>query len=105
MLLKPKKINIKTGGRHIAVLHEDTAHKLDLHLGDRVELKSDRTTIVASVDIQSDFSKNSIGLFKEAYDALNIEKKDMVQIRAIEKPESIMYVRDKLDAKKLNAEQ
>ncbi len=106
MFLKPKKINIKTGGRYIALLHEDTAHKLDLYPGDRLELKSDRTVISAILDIQTNnFPKNQIGLFKDAYVALNLEPGDMVLVRAFEKPKSILSIRDKLDGKKLTSEQ
>lgn len=107
MLLKPRKINIKTGVYRIAVLHEDTAHKLDLHLGDRVKLVSDRSTIIAVLDITTDesFPKTGIGLFKNAYDDLNIEAGDLVQIQAVKKPNSVFFVREKLDGKKLTAEQ
>lgn len=106
MLLKPRKINIKTGGRHIAILHEDTAHKLDLHPGDRVKLTSDRTSIVAMLDIPvNHFPKSHIGLFKDAYDALNIEPNDTVSIKVMEKPKSIMFIKEKLDGKKLSAEE
>lgn len=107
MLLKPRKINIKTGPHFIAVLHEDTAQKLDLHVGDRVKLTSDRSAIVAVLDITSEtgIAKKVIGLFKSAYDALNLEPNDVVSITAVEKPKSILSIREKLDGKKLTAEQ
>lgn len=102
MLLKPYKINIKTGGRHIAVLHEETAHKLDLHVGDRLRLKSDRTEIIAALDITSNhFPKKRIGLFKETFDHLNLEPDDMISLIAAEKPKSLLYIREKLDGKRL----
>lgn len=105
MLLKPYKINIKTGGRFIAVLHEETAHKLDLHVGDRIDLRSDRTEIIAMLDITSNhFPKHKIGLFAEAFKALNLEPDDMIAIRASNKPKSLKYIREKLDGKKLSAE-
>lgn len=105
MQLKPKKINIKTGGIPVAVLHEDTAHKLDLHSGDRVNLKSDRSSLICILDLTSSFAKNQIGLFAETYDKLNIEKGDVVEITAAEKPNSLLHIRAKLDGKRLTENQ
>lgn len=106
MQLKPYKIKIKTGGINIAVLHEDTAHQMDLHVGDRLRLKSDRSTITCLLDITKDhFPSRKIGLFAEAYDALNIEADDMVEIKAADKPRSLLYIREKLDGKRLSAGQ
>ncbi|MFA6521220.1 MAG: thymidine phosphorylase [Candidatus Gracilibacteria bacterium] len=106
MELKPYKINIKTGGIMIAVLHENTAHKMDLHVGDRISLKSDRSRVVCMLDITRDhFPSHKIGLFAEAYEMLNIEKGDTVEIKAADKPKSLLHIREKLDGKKLTAEQ
>ncbi len=104
MQLKPYKIKIKTGGALVAVLHDDTAHQMDLHVGDRLRLKSDRTVITALLDVTRDhFPKNKIGLFAEAYEALNIESDDTVEITAADKPTSLLLIRKKLDGLSLNA--
>ena len=106
MFLKPYKIRIKTGGIPVAVLHKDTAHMMDLHVGDRVRLKSDRSTVVCLLDITNGhFPKKKIGLFVEAYEALNIEKNDVVDITAADKPKSLLSIRAKLDGEKLTSEQ
>lgn len=105
MKLKPYKLNIQTGV-NVALLHENTAHQMDLHVGDRVKLKSDRSSVVCSLDITRDqFPKNKIGLFAETYNALNIEKDDVVEITAAEKPASLLHIRAKLDGKKLSSSQ
>ncbi len=104
MELKPYKIKIKTGGPLVAVLHDDTAHQMDLHVGDRLRLKSDRTAITALLDVTRDnFPKRKIGLFAEAYEALNIEPDDMVEITVADKPKSLLFIRKKLDGLHLNA--
>lgn len=106
MQLKPYKIKIKTGGINVAVLNEDTAHQMDLHVGDRLHLKSDRSKITCLLDITNDhFPSRKIGLFAEAYDALNIEVGDTVEIKAADKPRSLLYIREKLDGKHLNSAQ
>lgn len=99
MQLKPYKIKIKTGA-NVALLHEATAHKLDLHVGDRVKLTSDRSKAMCVLDItKADFPKHKIGLFAETYDKLNIEPDDFVEVAAAEKPKSVLYIRSKLDGK------
>ncbi len=103
MLLNPYKIKIKTGGIMVAVMHEDTAHKFDLHVGDRVRLRSDRTELICMLDItKNGFPKSRIGLFAEAYEALNIEKGDKVEVFPADKPASLLSIRAKLDGKHLS---
>ena len=105
MQLKPYKIKIKTGGVLVALLHEEIARKLDLHVGDRVKLTSDRSEVICCVDITKDnFPKHKIGLFAETYDKMNIEKDDMVEIISADKPRSILHIRAKLDGAKLSPE-
>lgn len=105
MKLKPYKLNIQTGV-NVALLHENTAHQMDLHVGDRVKLTSDRSSVVCSLDITRDnFPKKKIGLFTETYNALNIEKDDVVEITAAEKPLSLLHIRAKLDGKTLSPKQ
>lgn len=106
MQLKPYKIKIKTGGIPVAVLHEDSAHKMDLHVGDRVRLKSDRSEVTCFLDITKDgFPKHKIGLFAETYEKLNIESDDLVEITAADKPRSLLHIREKLDGKRLSPAQ
>lgn len=103
MILKPYKIKIKTGGTMVAVLLEDTAHKMDLHVGDRIKLTSDRSSVICVLDItKNSLPKGSIGLFAEAYNELNIEKGDTVTITTADKPASLLSIRAKLDGKALN---
>lgn len=106
MEIKPYKIKIKTGGVNIAVVHDDTAHLMDLHVGDRVLLKSDRSSAICLLDItKNGFPKHKIGLFSEAYDNLNIEPDDTVELSAADKPSSILHIRAKLDGKRLSPTQ
>lgn len=103
MQLKPYKINIETGRYPVALLHEATAHRLDLHIGDRLHLKSDRSTVTCFLDITKDhFPKRKIGLFTETYNTLNIEPGDLVDVTPADKPKSLLLIRKKLDGHSLN---
>lgn len=106
MQLKPYKVNIKTGDALVAVLHDSTAHRMDLHVGDRILLKSGRSSIVCVLDVtKGSFPKQKIGLFAETYDKLNIGKGDIVDISAADKPNSLLHIRAKLDGERLDAKQ
>lgn len=106
MLLNPYHIRIKTGGIMVAVLHEDTAQKFDLHVGDRIRLKSDRTELVCMLDItKNGFPKSRVGLFSEAYEALNIDAGDVVEVSPADKPASLLSIRSKLDGQRLSSQE
>lgn len=106
MQLKPYKINIKTGRYYpVAVISEGAAHAMNLFLGDRVHLKSDRSVVTCFLDIAKDnFSNRKIGLFTETYNRLNIEPGDVVEIIPADKPRSLLFIREKLDGKHLSFE-
>jgi putative thymidine phosphorylase len=106
----PKRIPIKTGHRYIVVLNKKTAHKFDLHPGDRLLVRkkgSPKEPLRCLVEISDngEFTSTQIGLFTETYKELNIKRGDRVRIEVMEKPASLTYIHKKLDGHKLNAEE
>jgi len=100
-----KDMDIATGGIMIAILNHKDAGDLDLHLGDRVELKSGKYHTTAILDIsESDKAvpPGQIGLFEEVLAKLCIKKCGSISIRFTGKPESVEHIRAKLFGKKLN---
>lgn len=103
MHLLPKLIKIKTGHKYIAVLDQETAHKLDLHPGDRVKLKNNSHELTALLDIsEKTFPKREIGLFAETYEKLNCVSGKKVDVTVAEKPPATALIRKKLDGQKLS---
>ena len=106
--LIPTRIPIKVGDKYISVLNEHTAHKLDLHAGDRVLIKNGRKgEIRALLDVtdNNEIRDTEIGLYVESWVKLKAERGDKLTIKVAEKPISIMYIKDKLDKKTLTKEQ
>lgn len=102
--LIPTKIPIKVGNKFIAVLNEHTAHKLDLHAGDRVLIKNGRKgEIRALLDItdNNEIRDTEIGLYVETWARLKAERGDKLAITIAEKPISVTYIKDKLNGKTL----
>src|SRR3989344_262903 len=105
MNLSVKDVDLATGGVFIAILNEQDANKLDLHLSDRIKISKGRNSTVAVVDFaQSDRAvpPGKIGLFEEVLAKLNVKNDDSVTIDLEEKPKSLSYIKKKLDGKELN---
>ncbi|MBI2464247.1 thymidine phosphorylase family protein [Candidatus Peregrinibacteria bacterium] len=102
MRLKPKRINIKTGNKYIAVLSENTALKLDLHAGDRIKITNTcgdtSYDITAILDVSEGFfPDDSIGLFWETYQKIYCHQNQKVHVTLAEKPLTNIFIRKKLD--------
>lgn len=104
MYLIPKKINIRTGNKYIAVLHDDTAHTFDLHVGDRIIVSNRKIQIRAILDVTSSIKKNTVELFAETWDQLKIKSGDKIKISICEKPISVTYIKEKLFGTPLSTE-
>jgi len=108
MKLKVKDVDIATGGVRIIILNSIDAQKLDLHHMDRVMIRKNNRKIVAVVDIAESekvVSKGRIGLMEEVLDDLNAKEGDLVDIKLAKKPESVYYIKEKLDGKRLEYKQ
>jgi len=108
MKLNATKIPIRVGNKFIAVLNEKRAQFLDLHEGDRVTLKTKgKKPLTAIVDItkNSELSENSIGLYEDTWEKLGVKYGDDIIVSIAEKPISTIYIKDKLNGKKLDAKE
>src|SRR3989338_6924540 len=108
MKLKVKDMDIATGDIRVAILNKEDALLLDLHHMDGIIIKKNSNKTIAILDIaESDnaVKKGKIGLFEETLIDLNAKESDTVKIEAAEKPESIAYIKKKLEGKHLNSKE
>lgn len=104
--LKPKPINIQVGNKYIVLLNEETAHRMDLHVADRVFLKNGKFNVIAILDISPQMKNGEIGLYVETWKKLQIVNGDKrVSCEIARKPESVVFIKEKLEGKKLLPEQ
>ncbi len=100
---KAKLMDISTGSR-IIVLNEDEAKEHDIYSGYRAEIKYKTKTLVTIVDVSNKLVKDGeVGLFKEIFDELKIKVGEKIEIIHMNRPDSIKYIKDKLDGKELAA--
>ncbi len=104
MKLRAKDIGLTTGGPYIAVLNEEDARQLDLSPLDRIKIKAKNSMIVVVniAEHSKEVKKGELGLFEEVLGKLKLNKNKIVEISLAKKPDSISYIKDKLDGKELN---
>ncbi len=94
---KAKIIDIFTG-KNIIVLNEDEAKEHDIYAGYRTRLKLRGKEIVAIVDVSDEIVKpGEIGLFKDIAKEFRVKGGQMIDIVHMNRPESIGYIKKKLD--------
>ncbi len=100
MLLKVKALRL-LAGRPIAILHEETAHYLNLHVGERIKIKRYRKKkeIIAPTNLtggKTILNKCEIALSQEIIKDLNLRSNEIVEINPTFKPISVSYILKKL---------
>lgn len=106
MKLKVKDMDIATGGILIALINQHDARLLDLHAMDRVSVRKGKRKTVAVVDIAESgkaAKKGTVGLFEEVLDIIKAKHGDIVEVHIEKKPESVRWIKEKLNGKELNA--
>ncbi len=94
---KVKPIDIYTG-KNIVVLNKNDAQDHDIYWGYRTELCSGNKCFIAIVDVSDDIVKpGEIGVFKDVADSNKLKRGDDVEIIHMNQPESIKFIKKKLD--------
>lgn len=104
MKFRVKDMDIATGDVQVCILNENDAALLDVHHGDRLLLRNGFRSTVAVVDIGESskaVSRGVIGLFEEVLDALGAKGGASIGVFIAKKPDSIKYIKSKLDGKEL----
>jgi len=102
MQLKVKILRF-IAGRPISILDEETAVKLNVHIGERISIFKDHHKIISVIDISKSgfLNPGEIALSNEIISTLNISEGDIVDIGLAEKPESVILIKKKIDGGKL----
>ncbi len=92
-----KCFDLIAGGK-IVVLNEDEAHENDLYASHRVILQAGTKQIVATLDLSNDLVKRGeIGLFSEVCAELGLEGDGRIEIKHMQRPSSIEFIKKKMD--------
>jgi AMP phosphorylase len=105
MKLIVKDMDISSDGPLIAVLNNKDAAKMDLHSRDRIKIIKNgkiETTLLNISETEKAIKHGHIGLYEEVLDSLKIKQGDIIKIVPARKPESLDYIKKKLDGYKLD---
>ncbi len=105
MKLKLKELSLGAG-RPVAFVNEYDAHKLNIHVGDRIEISRNGRRIIAVVDIVRKFiTKGEILLSEEITSFMGLNNGDIVDVSLAIEPRSSMLIAKKLNGKTLSKEE
>ncbi len=102
--LRPKALPIRAG-KPIAIIHENIARQLGIFPLDRIEIKNPeiKKRIIAIVDVtDSMVSTGEIGLFEDTINELKVKDSRALEVRAVERPRSVEYIKKKILGKALS---
>jgi AMP phosphorylase len=103
MKLKARLLDVRAGGRRIAILDDETASFLGVHSSDRVKIAYGNQSIIAIANVATDFPLNYVGLYEEVSEKLGLKDEEAVEVQAAEAPESLRYVQAKIRGERLRS--
>jgi len=107
MIFKVQDVDISTGGPLIAIMNHKDALEGDFHYEDRIRVTHKKKSTIAILDIsESDKQVPSgrIGLMEEVLRILEVRHGSIVKVESEKTPQSVHYIREKLDGKELGKE-
>ena len=104
-MLIVKTFDVDFGGEEI-VLNNVDAKELGLRTQDRIKITGRKGSTIAIINTTNTFVRpGQIGIFKRIMNELGLKDGNKVSISPVEKPESVEYIRKKLDGTKLTKEE
>jgi AMP phosphorylase len=97
-----KPINIYTG-KNVIVLNTEEAKEHDIYSGYRTKIMVDGKPVIALVDVSTEIVKaGEIGVFLDLMDEYKIKRGQKIEVVHMDRPESIAYIKKKLDKEVLH---
>jgi len=105
MKLKAKYIDMDTG-EITALLHDADCMEIGVREGDRIKVKHENNTIIAIVQTSNSvIKKGDIGLLGKAFNFIGPEAGEQLEVSMTSKPESVDYIRKKMDGMELSKDE
>ncbi|PSG97215.1 AMP phosphorylase [Thermoplasmatales archaeon SW_10_69_26] len=98
-------IDLDLGGNQV-VLHADDAEEIGVHPQHRVHVRFGDESLVAVVDTTSSVVEpGRIGVFPGVADDLGLEADAQLEVQPAEKPESVEFIRKKMNGRELDTDE
>ena len=105
MKLNAKYIDVDTG-EITALIHDSDAAELGVREKDRIRIVHEGTGMVAILNTTDTFvKKGEIGLLGQAFKVIGPEEGEMIDVFASPRPESVEYIKKKMEGLELNKDE
>lgn len=101
MKLRARLLDVQAGGKRIAILDDETASSMGVHSSDRVRIAYKNKTVIAIVNVASEFPISYVGIYREISRKLEVDDGEDVEVQPAEVPEGLRYVQAKIRGERL----
>ncbi len=101
MQLLVKNLPLEAKGKMICILSDEDSRKLGVVSSERIEVEFSGRKLISIVNISSESPPGEVGIFKEVTTKLGVPNGDTVNVRRVEAPESLGFIREKIMGEKL----
>lgn len=104
LFLKAKKLDFETGKQLIVLMNEEEAHNFGIQAGDKITLQwRGNKKVNVEVNLSDKGIKPGfVGLYEDIWSKFPIELNEIMELRILSRPDSILAVKKKLLGGKLN---
>lgn len=105
MKLRVKIVGLEVGGKPIVILHKEDAEDLGIRSQGRIVVKASKElTAITNITTRL-VSKGVIGVSEEVKDMLNLKENSEVEVEVAKFPNSLQFIKNKLQGRKLTGEE
>jgi AMP phosphorylase len=101
MELKSIPLYIKAGGPYVVVMSGEDAKELGVISSDRLFVRHKDIHTICILNISSESQPGQLGVYREVKEKLELEKEDIVKVEPARRPESLDYIREKVNGQRL----
>ena len=94
-------LKIEAGGPLIVVMNNLDAANLGVNISDRLYVRHQNLYAICIINISVDSEKGKIGVYREVTERLNLTTGDIVFVEPARRPESLDYIREKINGQRL----
>jgi AMP phosphorylase len=86
-------------------MDDESASRMGVYSSDRVEILYNHKCVIAIVNVAEDFPKKMLGVYSEPLSELGAISGETVEVHPAEKPESLIYIREKILGRRLTTQE
>lgn len=101
MQLKANPLELEAGGPLIVVMNREDAADLGVTSSDRIYVRHQETYAICILNMSSRDEKGQLGVYREVANKLGVIKGDSLTVEPARRPESLDFVREKINGERL----